>query len=103
MTLSEYEACEAKRMGYDPDDLESFDAQTRRMVFKDGTERQGCSVITRVMGYHSETAMFNKGKQAEHVSRKFFTEEKAMEHVEDSDLADVAAIVPEAASALQPD
>lgn len=98
--LSEYEACEAKRMGYDPDELESFDAQTRRMVFKDGTERQGCSVITRVMGYHSETAMFNKGKQAEHVSRTFFTEEKAMTHVEDATLADVAEAVSEATSSL---
>ena len=66
-------------------------------------ERQPCEVWTRVMGYHRPVTDWNKGKQAEHVSRKFFTEEKAMEHVEDSDLADVAAIVPEAASALQPD
>ena len=76
--LSDYEASEAKRMGYNPNELESFDPQTRKMVFKDGSERQGCAVITRVMGYHSETSMFNIGKKCEHATRKFFTEERAM-------------------------
>ena len=37
-------------------------------------ERQPCEVWTRVMGYHRPIESFNRGKQAEHEERRFFTE-----------------------------
>jgi hypothetical protein len=36
--------------------------------------RTRCEVWTRVMGYHRPVSQFNTGKQAEHYSRKHFTE-----------------------------
>ena len=86
--------------GIDPNTVKSFDAQTGRVVMPDGSEHQLCQVITRVMGYHRPVTDWNKGKQAEHASRTFFTEEKAMTHVEDANLADVAEAVSEATSSL---
>ena len=45
-------------------------------------ERTQCEVWTRVMGYHRPVSEFNRGKKSEFYSRKCFTEEKAVEHLE---------------------
>ncbi len=37
-------------------------------------ERTRCEVWTRVMGYHRPVSAFNRGKQAEHAERCYFTE-----------------------------
>lgn len=34
-----------------------------------------------VMGYHRPVSEFNRGKKSEFYSRKCFTEEKAVEHI----------------------
>ena len=39
-------------------------------------ERQPCEVWTRVMGYFRPVSFWNKGKQAEHVERRYFHEPK---------------------------
>ena len=38
------------------------------------SERQPCEVWSRCMGYHRPVSCWNKGKQAEHAERVFFTE-----------------------------
>ena len=76
--LNDYECKEAIRLGIDPNDLESFSPDTWRAVFKDGTERQLTEVTTRCMGYHRPVSEWNIGKKAEHATRKFFTEAKAI-------------------------
>jgi hypothetical protein len=47
-------------------------------------ERQECEVWTRVMGYHRPVSEFNRGKKSEFYSRKCFTEEKAVAHLEET-------------------
>lgn len=42
-------------------------------------ERTKCEVWTRVMGYHRPIDSFNKGKKSEYYARKCFTEEKAVQ------------------------
>lgn len=37
-------------------------------------ERTRCEVWTRVMGYHRPIKSWNKGKQSEHLERKYFRE-----------------------------
>lgn len=37
-------------------------------------ERTRCEIWTRVMGYHRPVGNFNRGKKAEHYSRKHFEE-----------------------------
>ncbi|MEE6207229.1 MAG: anaerobic ribonucleoside-triphosphate reductase [Alphaproteobacteria bacterium] len=46
------------------------------------SERTRCEIWTRVMGYHRPVESFNKGKKEEFYSRKCFTEEKAVEHLD---------------------
>lgn len=48
------------------------------------SERQPCEVWTRVMGYHRPVESFNKGKKSEFYSRKCFTEEKAINGLNDN-------------------
>jgi hypothetical protein len=38
-------------------------------------ERTRCEVWTRVMGYHRPVSAFNRGKQAEHQERTYFSEQ----------------------------
>jgi hypothetical protein len=45
-------------------------------------ERTRCEIWTRVMGYHRPVESFNKGKKEEFYSRKCFTEEKAVKHLD---------------------
>lgn len=42
------------------------------------TERQPCEIWTRVMGYFRPLSEFNKGKKAEFLERKSFTESKCI-------------------------
>lgn len=48
------------------------------------SERQPCEVWTRVMGYHRPVESFNKGKKSEFYNRKCFTEEKAINGLNDN-------------------
>ncbi len=41
-------------------------------------ERQPCEIWTRVMGYFRPLSEFNKGKKAEFLERKTFTESKCI-------------------------
>ncbi len=41
-------------------------------------ERQLCEIWTRVMGYFRPLSEFNKGKKAEFLERKTFTESKCI-------------------------
>lgn len=52
-------------------------------------ERTRAEVWTRVMGYHRPIHMFNKGKQAEHAERTYFSNAKARSA--DTDTADTEA------------
>ena len=45
-------------------------------------ERQPCEIWTRVMGYHRPVSEFNRGKKSEYYSRKCFTEDRAMAHLD---------------------
>lgn len=51
-------------------------------------ERQECEVWTRVMGYHRPVSEFNRGKKSEFYSRKCFTEEKAVAHLNGQETLD---------------
>lgn len=51
-------------------------------------ERQPCEVYTRVMGYIKPTNTFNVGKKSEYDNRKCFTEEKAVETLENLPCSD---------------
>lgn len=51
-------------------------------------ERQVCEVWTRVMGYHRPVSEFNRGKKSEFYSRKCFTEEKAVAHMNSQEILD---------------
>jgi hypothetical protein len=51
------------------------------MELKD-SERQECEIWTRVMGYFRPTTSFNIGKRAEHQTRKCFTEEQSVKHID---------------------
>ena len=42
------------------------------------TERQPCEIWPRVMGYFRPLSEFNKGKKAEFLERKTFTESKCI-------------------------
>ena len=50
------------------------------MELKD-EERTKCEVWSRCMGYHRPVESYNRGKKAEFYERKCFTEEKAVEHI----------------------
>lgn len=41
-------------------------------------ERQPCEIWSRVMGYFRPLSEFNKGKKAEFIERKSFTESKCI-------------------------
>lgn len=41
-----------------------------------------------VMGYHRPVSEFNKGKKSEFYSRKCFTEEKAVAHMNSQEILD---------------
>lgn len=63
-----------------------YDGQTLRdsegnVIKLEDKERQPCEIWTRVMGYHRPKESFNKGKVSEFEERKYFTEEKACEHL----------------------
>lgn len=45
-------------------------------------ERQRCEIWTRVMGYFRPVDNFNKGKKSEFAERKYFSEAKAMNAVQ---------------------
>lgn len=66
----------------DIEDMESYDVQTGRAVFKDGTVRTVTTVMTRCMGYLAALENFNKGKQSEYNERNWFTENNATAHLE---------------------
>lgn len=51
-------------------------------------ERVRCEVITRVMGYFRPVENFNRGKKSEFYSRKCFTEEKAVSHLNGKEMLD---------------
>lgn len=53
---------------------------TDKIVLKD-EERQPVECWTRVMGYFRPVSHFNKGKKSEYAERKWFTEEKAQDHL----------------------
>ena len=53
------------------------------MELKD-EERQPCEVWTRVMGYFRPVENWNIGKKAEYEERKCFSENKAMEELNES-------------------
>lgn len=71
---------------------EDVDEVSTDMVvkFKDGSERRICEIFSRCMGYLRRTADFNVGKYSEYESRKEFTEEKALKHLDDGDPDDIA-------------
>lgn len=47
---------------------------------EDNKKRTRCEVWSRCMGYLRSTNFFNKGKKSEFAERKYFTEEKALNH-----------------------
>lgn len=49
-------------------------------------ERTKCEIWTRVMGYHRPVDSFNRGKKSEFYARKCFTEEKALSHVDETEM-----------------
>lgn len=71
---------------------EDVDEVSTDMVvkFKDGSERRICEIFSRCMGYLRRTVDFNVGKYSEYESRKEFTEEKALEHIDDGGPDDAA-------------
>lgn len=49
------------------------------------SERTRTTIYSRVMGYHSPTHLWNHGKKSEWEDRRsaFFSEEKAIKHIEE--------------------
>ena len=78
--LNEYQIAELKRHMIDPAEVADFNPETGRVTMQDGQERQLAEVILRVMGYHRPVNFWNEGKQAEHETRRMFTEAKAFDH-----------------------
>lgn len=81
--LSEWAKYQLKLNRINEDDVEEV---TNDMVvkFKDGTEKTICEVYSRCMGYLRRTVDFNVGKRSEYDSRKTFTEEAAVVHLDDT-------------------
>ena len=71
---------------------EDVDEVSTDMVvkFKDGSERRICEIFSRCMGYLRRTVDFNVGKYSEYESRKEFSEEKALGHIDDGGPDDAA-------------
>lgn len=82
--LKDYEEGLLKAHKINPEDVESVDTQEMWVTFKDGTKRRICECWTRVMGYIRPTTEFNVGKRSEFESRKYFTEEKTLKHINDT-------------------
>ena len=55
------------------------------MILKDNPVKCGRS-ISRVMGYYRPTDAYNIGKLAEHKERRFYSEEKVIQAIEESEL-----------------
>lgn len=53
-------------------------------------ERQPCEVWTRVMGYFRPFSEFNKGKKSEFLTRKYFEESKALNHLDEEETKEIA-------------
>jgi hypothetical protein len=65
-------------LGFVPDKpIRDCNVTERTITFEDGTVRQVTERYERVMGYHRPIDQWNKGKQAEHRERLYFSNAKA--------------------------
>lgn len=66
----------------DIDNMEEYDEDTGLALFKDGRKRVVTEgVYTRIMGYYRRIEDGNTGKRQEMAERKYFKEDKALDHL----------------------